>query len=320
VRELTAVIMALVVLTDPVPGAAMQSILRRSIYVMIPFSMLLIKYYPAFGAQYGRWSGQLMWIGVTMQKNGLGRLCLVSAFFIIWTLIRRRQGRDIPSGKYQTVMEVVLLAVTLWLLKGPGVQAYSATGVVALCSGIVTFLGLMWSRRFGINPKRIIQPAAAVLIIYGAATPMIYGGFLAGGVTSALGRDASFTGRTEIWAGLLPIVESHPILGAGFGGFWTRDNIRAHEITEAHNGYLDIMLDLGVMGLILISIFYLHICRQALSGLEIDFDWAALTICMVIMTIIHNFTESSINTLTSQLSALVMFLAVSFPAALKKVS
>ena len=81
IRELVAVIMAFVLLTERDPQEAMQSILRRTIFILIPFSLLLIKYFPEYGVQYGRWSGGQMWIGVTLQKNGLGRLCLMAASF-----------------------------------------------------------------------------------------------------------------------------------------------------------------------------------------------------------------------------------------------
>jgi len=65
----------MVIVSEVNPRQSLASLLRRCAYVLIPFSVVLIKYYPALGRQYGRWSGIEMWIGVTNQKNSLGILC-----------------------------------------------------------------------------------------------------------------------------------------------------------------------------------------------------------------------------------------------------
>src|SRR5439155_9224261 len=101
-------------LSEPSPWQAMESVLRRTVYVLIPFSMLLIKYYHELGVEYDIWNGEIQWTGVTLQKNGLGRLCLVSAFFLVWILLRRWKKTDVAAGKYHTAAEVLLLLMTLW--------------------------------------------------------------------------------------------------------------------------------------------------------------------------------------------------------------
>jgi hypothetical protein len=83
VKELVAVVMTFFVLSESDPRKALQSIFRRTIYILIPFSYILINYFPEYGREYGRWSGGQMWIGVALQKNGLGRLCVFSAFFSV---------------------------------------------------------------------------------------------------------------------------------------------------------------------------------------------------------------------------------------------
>ena len=147
VREITAVTMAFLVVTERAPLEAMQSLLRRSVYVLIPFSLLLVKYYPDIGVIFSRWTGDIQWVGVTLQKNALGRLCLLSAFFLIWTFMRRWQGRDRSAGRYQTHAEVLLLFITFWLLKGPSMWAASATAIYALSAGLITFFALLWMRK-----------------------------------------------------------------------------------------------------------------------------------------------------------------------------
>ena len=94
-RESIVVIMALVLMSEAHPRKALESLLRRSAYILIPFSLLLIKYYPALGVAYATWSGQRMWIGVTVHKNSLSALCVVSAFFLLWATFRRWRARSI---------------------------------------------------------------------------------------------------------------------------------------------------------------------------------------------------------------------------------
>src|ERR1043166_3370696 len=120
-RELIAFVMGLVVASEPKPRPAIESVLRRSCYILIPVSLLLIKYYPIYGVQFGRWSGLRMWIGVAQQKNGLGRLCMISAFFLFWALFRTRgrvswKSTDFIQPSQVTIRsDIIVLLIALWI-------------------------------------------------------------------------------------------------------------------------------------------------------------------------------------------------------------
>ena len=131
--------MALVVLTEKSLRQSLESLFRKTIYVLIPFSVLLVKYFTALGVSYTRSEGELMWLGVTTHKNGLGRLCLISVFFLIWTLIRRWKTHDIPVSKYQNYVDTIMLGISLWLLKGPSAGSYSATSISTLAFGSIIY-------------------------------------------------------------------------------------------------------------------------------------------------------------------------------------
>ena len=315
VRQFQAVIMGFMVLSEASPQQAVQNILRRTTYILVPFSLLLIKYFPVYGVQYDRWSGYLMWVGVTTQKNGLGRLCMVSAFFLIWTFVTRWLRRETSVSKVQTCAEVFLLAQTLVLLKGPSGVAASATSMAALIAGSVTLGGLVWmKRKGGVLNCNILIASIAFIIGVGILTPLM-GGATVGAFTGTLGRDTTLTGRTDIWAALLPVAMQHPVLGAGFGGFWTDETIRLHIVNEAHNGYLEVLLETGAIGLLLQSLFLLSCCRKAQRAMTFDFDSGSLCLCFVLMAVLHNVSESSMNVFASQLTATVIFLVLSLPAA-----
>ena len=212
-----------------------------------------LSYYHDLGVEYDIWNGEIQWTGVTLQKNGLGRLCLVSAFFLIWTLIRRWNKTDVAAGKYQTGAELLLLMMTLWLLKGPSMWAASATAIYALSLGLLTLFALLWMRKHRIQLGANVWAAIVTCIIgLGIITPFVGGSTIAA-FTSTVGRNATLTGRTEVWAGLLPDVMRQPFLGYGFGSFWTLRRILDHHIGEAHNGYLEVCLGLGFVGLLFYS-------------------------------------------------------------------
>lgn len=312
VRQAMVVIMALVILSEPNPRQALESLLRRSVYILIPFSILLIKYYPALGVDYGRWSGLQMWIGVTVHKNTLGRLCLIAAFFLLWTLYRRWQGRDRPSDRYQTLADVSVLLMALFLLKGAD-NAYSATSVATFAVGTATFLGLAWlRRRQQILPGAALLPIVAFLIGFGAATPFV-GGSNVAGFSSTFGRNETLTGRTETWEQLVPVVKSQPFLGVGFGSFWTTARRDLYEMSHGHNGYLDILLELGAVGLAFYAALLLSCGRKLHAALAEDYDWASLGICFLLMTLVYNVTESALNSLTEQMTAMMILLSLTIP-------
>lgn len=310
VRETPALIMAFIILSEHNPHEAMLSLLRRTTYILIPFSMLLIKYFPEYGVQYSRWSGEISWIGVTMQKNSLGRLCIVAAFFLIWSLIRRRQMPNTPDVKFQTVSEIFLLALTFWLLKGPSIGAMSATAVTSLAVGLTAFFVLLFMNKIKFYPSaNTLMAIITAIIIFGILT-VFSSGSTVGSFTANVGRDTTLTGRTEVWQSLLPVAMKHPILGHGFGGFWTAESRDFFMISEAHSGYLDVLLEIGFVGLILVTLYFLSSCRKAQQTMKDNFYWASLWMCFLIMAVIHNISESSINALSSHLTAMLVFFSV----------
>jgi len=308
IRELLALIMMFLILSDVAPKAAVATLIRRSAYILIPFSMMLIKYFPFYGVAYGHWDGKQMWVGMAMHKNSLGRLCMVSAFFITWALIRRINVPKIQRIKYHTAAELGVLALSLYMLKGAP-NAYSTTSIVALFVGVGLLAALFWMRKKAIQPSPwVLGAAAAMVIAYGTLTPLL-GGATLGHMAGAMGRDDTLTGRTDIWAAVMPTVLSNPLIGVGFGGYWTSATIDAVGENECHNGFLEVLLELGLIGLVLISAYVISCSRKATALLQQDFDWGCLWTCYIFMSLVHNVGESSVSTFCSQLTAIVLLLS-----------
>ncbi len=136
IRALGAVMIVLVVVSEADPIAAVTTLVRRCAYVLIPTSVLLIKYYRELGVEYDYWTGELSLIGVGVNKNGLGRMCLIAALFLFWDLITTWHGKNFRGKRLNLSVSVLLLLLSLWLL----VQSKSATSLLSFRGWFVRYL------------------------------------------------------------------------------------------------------------------------------------------------------------------------------------
>ena len=130
-RDLGNYLVILVVLSDPRPLEAVRTVLRRLSYLLIPLSVVLIKYYPGIGSTYDPWTGMAQYSGATTSKNMLGVACLVSGLFFFWDTVTRWPDRKQRRTKRILLVNVAFIAMTLWLLH----FAHSTTSSVCLMLG-----------------------------------------------------------------------------------------------------------------------------------------------------------------------------------------
>jgi O-antigen ligase len=122
----------------------------------------------------------------------------------------------------------------------------SATGLVVLVTMLAVIPLFLMSAR---DPRLAIGVAILATLLAG-------GGLIiatSGEVAEIVGRDATLSGRTALWAVLLRTAQEHPWLGHGFNAFWESFPVWLEGWVpgQAHNGYLDLFLELGAVGLIL---------------------------------------------------------------------
>jgi exopolysaccharide production protein ExoQ len=317
-KELLAVLLAFVVLSEPSPRRALESILRRATYVLIPLSPILIKYFPQYGRLYTPWSGAQMWTGVANHKNSLAQICIISAAFLIWSLVRRRQGHNPAQWKYQTHAEIILLALCFWLLGGPDKWIfYSATSVYALTAGLLFYVALALAKKIKLRLPAILPVMIIALIIIVGTVSVFTSGSSLTGFASAARRDTTLTGRTQVWDSLVPVVKQSPWIGKGFGVFWTNERRNLFQIANAHNGYLEVLLGVGFIGLALLAAFLISSVRKAHRELSRDFDWGAFWICILLMAVVHNMGEPSFDSFANFQTAVLLFITVSSTAIIR---
>ncbi|MCZ7636122.1 MAG: O-antigen ligase family protein [Verrucomicrobia bacterium] len=203
--------------------------------------------------------------------------------------------------------------MTLHLLRGAE-GAYSATSIGTFAVGIMTFLALVWLRRH----ERLLSGAGlsaliVFLIGFGVAAPFL-GGANVAGFSSGFGRNETLTGRTETWEALVPVVKNQPFLGVGFGSFWTTARRDFYQMSHGHNGYLDILLEVGAVGLAFYVALLLACAHKLQAALRDDYEWASLGISFLLMALVYNVTESALNSLAEQMTALVILVSLAVPA------
>ncbi len=318
VRTAGTAVMALVVLSEAEPEEALLALLRRTMYLVIPFSMLLVKYFPRLGVIFGRWSGEPQYAGVTLNKNTLGEVCMVALFLLIFTMVARRDNKVAPV-KGQTACELAMMAMIIFMMKGSsgyGVKTatYSATCIAALIVGLGVFFMIRHFRgRLGQLAGRLVLVAVVGGLV--TATLFVLGLSPMAVVAGILGRKANLTDRSElIWPVLTPIAWQNPVLGLGYGAFWIKEVPGLTlDVNEAHNGYLDVFIELGVVGLILVALVVWMYFKKARNELEENFHWGAFRMSYLVIFLLHNWTETTWLRSRELLWSVFVVLAVVYP-------
>lgn len=301
VKAAGTVLCAMVIMTEPDPLRAVELLLRRIAYVLVPFSIVLVKYFPVFGVEYGRWGGVRMAKGVCMQKNGLGLLCTVSAIFLIWDLMRKGRLSLLRSNKRNTIADILILLMTFYLLKGADTGVYSASSIGVL---IVGLFAMFFLDKLRAHPEhfRSFLPLTAIIaaIFIGAAIFLKWSPV--GWSAKLLGRDETLTGRVDIWAEIFKIAPRWSLFGKGFGGFWglPYTYIPIGQMT-GHSGYLDVYVELGAFGVAILILFLLNFWHRLSTLAKHEFDWALLGSCFLLISLLYNYTESDYLNVASTL-------------------
>ena len=282
-------VMVLVLLTDSDPVAATRRLFSRSAFLLLPVSVLLIECFPKLGSTFDPWSKRTFYIGVTTQKNELGLTCLICGLGTLWSLIRAYEDRTLPHRVRHLIAHGVILATALWLLKK--CDSMTSLSCLLIAGGVMLLMGQPWVRR---------QTSHVNTVVWGAVAVAIFAAFIdsSGALLGLLGRTSSLTGRTDVWKAVLSI-HTNPLLGAGYESFWLGDRIEEvwrivgfNNFAEAHNGYLEIYINLGWMGLIMLGVLFASGYRNALTSLRIDPLTGRLKMAFFGAALIFNLSEA----------------------------
>ena len=288
IKDLGNPIMALVILTEQPPYKAVEVILRRLAFLLLPLSLLFIKYYPELGRAYHN-DGSPMYTGVGHQKNDLGLICLITGIYFSWKFLRNRK-RDSKLGLRGNITDFTLMAMLAWLLRMSDSQTSLACLVITVSILVVSRITFIAQK-----PSRIVVLGISSALLYSVLESTLHVKDI---IFEILGRDPTLTGRAQIWE-MLREFEANPIVGSGFMSFWTGNRREAilqkigAEITQAHNGYLELYLNLGYIGVTFLGVIILSGLFKVRKQLDVSYPSAILRLCVIVTAIFYNYTEAS---------------------------
>ncbi len=260
-----------------------QSFLRLlgvAFFIAIISSIIMVVLKPDWGINTAVQEGA--WRGIFYHKNNLGKVSVFALCFfaMLWSLCRNRGQRLFWAGAF------VLGMVTL--LGSRSVSALVVFGTMTLGTFLIRVarpLRKVWLTLFLVI--LVIGSGAILLILQNSEV-----------LFEALGRDVSLTGRVPLWQALIPMGLRQP-LGYGYGAFWLGWSGPSAEVwsqfdflyPNSHNGFLELWLDLGWVGLVL-SIFllariFMKNLRPALSGSKEAICWILFWIILVTYNIVE---------------------------------
>ncbi len=294
VKAIGDLAMVLVVVSDRQPLAAFGRVVSRVGFVLFPASVLLIKYYPTLGRGYDAF-GFAENNGVSYNKNMLGVIVLVISVGTLWRVISLWRSKGQPDRRRHLIAQITLAGIGIWLF----ILANSSTSKACfiLGAGLIMATNL---RAIRSKPARVHVLCLGIFL--GGGLTLLLGGGTS--VVHALGRKSNLSGRTDIWAAVLAS-GTNPLLGAGYESYW----IGPHEIifarilkdkgwwhpeglNEAHDGYLEVYLELGWVGVCLILWCLISGYRRAVAAYRLNPTVGAMLLAYIIVTAFYNITEA----------------------------
>jgi O-antigen ligase len=307
-REAISLIMIFTLISEESPIESFLSAFKRAIYIYLPFSILLIKYFSTYGRLYNRWTGEVQWVGLASQKNGLCIFCAFSCLFLTWLLWQNLLNWKMVESKPQILIDALMLILSIYIMIGPKrVLTYSATSFISLLVGLSLMIIIRPLVTKGIKLEQRMTVLLLIIIFISVLMPFS-GEIPIKNLPQLLGRTENLTGRTDIWNSLLPYAKSRFLLGYGYGGFWTtflREQIASH----AHNGSLNTVLDLGIIGLILFIVFLAITTWKCCKLIKNESSVFILFLSMIFLYSTRNIAEIAFGEFISISGVLIAFIS-----------
>ncbi|CAK0775095.1 exopolysaccharide production protein ExoQ [Gammaproteobacteria bacterium] len=215
----------------------------HALIILASFGILLAT--PNLGLS--AWGETGSWQGAFVGKNALGEVAALGILTASYSFAIRANSRIVATTV--VVCNFILLRMS-----------HSITGMVALGLGLgVGIVGSLMQSR-----NSVWNIIAGIVVLVGMLIAVtVY--LSPNDVFAVVGRSSDLSGRTEIWRAVMVAIQQRPLLGYGFGGFWLPGNVAANHVwaviqwgpPNAHNGWLDLVLQLGIVGVSVALVLWL---------------------------------------------------------------
>lgn len=234
------------------------------------------------------------WRGICLSKNQLG--AVASFAFLFWAHAWLTGG----SSRWRAAMAIAACGLCL-------VKTRSETSIIATTfSCLAMYLLLKTPPTVRRHIPLSIGIFVGSLVLFCLAMLHAVPGLdvLLAPIPMITGKDLTFSNRAPIWAAVMEHVRRHPVLGSGYGAFWvpvpTPESESYFVIARAgfypgssHNGYLQVLNDLGSVGLFLLLGFIVTFLREALSLFRLERAQGAVYVGLLLQQLVENLQEPS---------------------------
>jgi O-antigen ligase len=254
----------------------------------ILFTYILISIIAVFIVPGAKDPGFGTWRGLASTKNQLGQISLIS---IVMSLIIFKN----ETKKYSKYIIATFFLISLSLAIGSvSSTTYTALAVFLLVS-IIIYLKAQIFDRIGVSyflsiMLLLVVFLVAIILLY--VEPQVLDLF-----QGLFGKEGSFADRARLWEVILLNASQHLYLGGGFQGFWVIDSptiqlLYTHFLwlpIQSHNGYIDILNDLGIIGLSLFIFIIINYFIHTIKNKKINlWTW------FIVLPLIINLTETTL--------------------------
>jgi O-antigen ligase len=224
------------------------------------------------------------WRGLHATKNNLGQYASIAIIFFSYQYFN-------SSSRFEKLFSISFLLLSFILLLG----SFSMTNIVLITIFMTIFLLSNTKKIFspiGISYNFIFLLFVFFLFITGfiwLTNPELINIFF-----DITGKDPTLTGRTEIWSLVITQNINDLITGVGFQSFWIPEKLSKIILfqywmpNQSHNGYIDMILEIGFIGLTIFIITIFHFLMYS------QFKPNILWITIIFYTLILNFSESTL--------------------------
>jgi exopolysaccharide production protein ExoQ len=251
-------------------------------WILTSVSLLAVFLFPGYGIDHRVDDGA--WIGVYGHKNACS---IIESAFVATAIYQK------ASGYLSAVLRVSFICLAVLLIA----MSKSRTGWISALSMIIVILLLAALKRFSQKDRVVVS-----LLIAGGVTLCVAA--VASNyalLMQFIGKDATLTGRTDIWALVVASAMKRPLLGYGYQAFWGM-GLRGESATisltygwipgHAHDGLLNVWITLGAVGVGLVLITILQAIRDAIRALRRNPDSEVLWyVSLLVLTLVSNIAE-----------------------------
>jgi O-antigen ligase len=245
-----------------------------------------ILFFPSLGVGFSV-LGERELIGIAHTKNSLAQVALAGCLVF---------GYSVFLGGRRKILSLLFLGGCLACI-------IIADSMTCLFLGLLSILGFLVYRAT-LNSRMEFRSLTLVLtVVLGAVSAFFLlthsGEGALSRFLSEFNRDVTLTGRVDLWEDVLAIANETWLLGKGYGAFWYEGmenalwDIYVWQPNQAHQGFLDIYLQLGVVGLGLTLVWIVRVLGRLIGSSLYD-PFEAFRLLFIVILLIHNLVESSL--------------------------